>query len=77
MTSKPSQSAPDIDALIAGIARDHFPQLRERGFVRLEAKNSDHLDFLDTAVWAIRNALEEAYTCGFADAERAHGHVEF
>lgn len=77
MTSKPGQAAIDIDALIAGIARDHFPQLRERGFARLEAKNSDQLDFLDTAVWAIRSALEEAYTCGFADAERAHGHADF
>lgn len=65
-----------IEKLLAGIARTHFPALAERGFVRLEAKNSDSLDFVDASVWAIREALEEAYTCGFADAEKLHGKDE-
>ncbi len=63
----------DFEALLAGIARTHFPILRERGFATLDAKNSDGLDFVDAAVWSIRAALEEAYNCGVADAERHHG----
>lgn len=73
MTNGTNTAKPDLDALIAGIARDHFPQLRDRGFNTLEAKGSDSLDFLDTAVWAIKNALEEAYACGHADACSENG----
>lgn len=59
-----------LDKLLAGIARTHFPALAERGFVTLDAKNSDSLDFVDAAVWSIKAALEEAYNCGAADATR-------
>lgn len=62
-----------LGVFLAGIARDHVPQLRARGFRDLEARGSDSLDFLDVAVRAIREALEEACTCGFADADAAHG----
>ncbi len=30
----------------------------------LETRNSDRLDFHDVAVWAIRNALEDAFEAG-------------
>lgn len=30
----------------------------------LEARNSDHLDFKEQSVWAIKKALEEAYKAG-------------
>jgi hypothetical protein len=64
----------DHDAIaktIDSIARTHFHQLRTRQHP-LAAQNSDSLDFIDTAVWAIRDALEEAYQCGWADAEAHH-----
>lgn len=60
--------ADDVEKVLASIARTHFPALAERGFVKLEAKNSDSLDFLEVSVGQIRAALEEAYTCGHADA---------
>lgn len=56
----------DHDAIaktIDSIARTHFHQLRGRKDP-LKAQNSDSADFLETAVWAIRDALEEAYQCG-------------
>lgn len=53
------------------IARTHFHQLRDR-LHPLAAQNSDSSDFIETAVWAIRDALEEAYQCGWADAEAHH-----
>lgn len=59
------------DKLLAGIARTHFPALSERGFVKLEPKNSDSLDFVDASVWSIKEALEEAYNCGYADAMKS------
>lgn len=61
-----------LETLLASIGRDHFPPLRERGFKTLDAKGNSQ-DFFEVAVWAIKNALEEAYTCGWADAETAHG----
>ena len=60
-----------IRKTIESIARSHFPQLRNRR-EPLTAQNSDSADFIDTAVWAIRAALEEAYQCGWADAETHH-----
>ena len=46
------------DALILEIAR-------RRLFVEtLETRNSDSLDFHDVAVWAIRDALAEAFEAG-------------
>lgn len=57
-----------VSKLVATIARTHFPVLAERGFLTLEPKSSDSLDFVDAAVWSIREALLEAYNCGYADA---------
>ena len=46
------------DALILEIAQRHF-------FLEtLETRNRDRLDFHDVAVWAIRDALEEAFEAG-------------
>ena len=46
------------DTLILDIARRRF-------FLEtLETRNSDSLDFHDVAVWAIRDALAEAFEAG-------------
>ena len=46
------------DALILEIAQRRF-------FLEtLETRNRDRLDFHDVAVWAIRDALEEAFEAG-------------
>lgn len=46
------------DALILEIAQRRF-------FLEtLETRNSDRLDFHDVAVWALRDALAEAYEAG-------------
>ncbi len=34
------------------------------GLETLETRNSDSLDFHDTAVWCIKEALEQAYEAG-------------
>ena len=51
------------DALIFDIAQRRF-------FIEtLENRNRDRLDFHDVAVWAIRDALEEAFEAGRRSAE--------
>jgi hypothetical protein len=46
------------DALILEIAQRRF-------FIEtLQTRNRDRLDFHDVAVWAIRDALEEAFKAG-------------
>ena len=51
------------DALIFDIAQRRF-------FIEtLETRNRDRLDFHDVAVWAIRDALEEAFEAGRRSAE--------
>jgi hypothetical protein len=46
------------DALVLDIAQRRF-------FLEtLETRNRDRLDFHDVAVWAIRDALEEAFEAG-------------
>jgi len=53
------------DALILEIAQRRF-------FLEtLETRNSDQLDFHDVAVWAIRDALAEAYEAGRSAATKA------
>jgi len=57
MPRKPDLAA-QRGALILEIARRRF-------FVEtLETRNSDSLDFHDVAVWAIRDALAEAFEAG-------------
>lgn len=46
------------DALILEIAQRRF------SIETLETRNRDRLDFHDVAVWAIRDALEEAFEAG-------------
>lgn len=62
------QNSPDyLGSLLAGIARTHLR------VPTLEPRNSDSFDFVEASVWALRAALEEAYTCGYADAEARLG----
>lgn len=46
------------DELILRIAKKHFR------VETLEERKSDSLDFKDTAVWSMKDALEEAYAEG-------------
>ena len=46
-------------AALLRIAQEHF-----HGLETLETRRSDALDFHDTAVWAIKAALEAAYHAG-------------
>ena len=55
---KTTDPAAQRDALIFEIAQRHL-------FLEtLETRNRDRLDFHDVAVWAIRDALEEAFEAG-------------
>ena len=47
-----------IDHLLTVIAQKHL------GVETLETRNSDSLDFHDTAVWCIKGALEAAFKAG-------------
>lgn len=47
-----------IDAILTLIAQKHL------GIETLQTRNSDSLDFHDTAVWCIRDALEAAFKAG-------------
>ncbi len=67
----PDTKVVDPKLTLDSIARTHFHQLAKRSDP-LATQNSDRDDFLETAVWAIRAALEEAYQCGWADAEAHH-----
>ena len=56
--TKPTNSDAARDALLLTLAERHL-------FVEtLETRNSDHLDFNEHAVWAIRSALEAAFEAG-------------
>jgi hypothetical protein len=58
MASRKANLAAARDALILEIAQRRF-------FIEtLETRNRDRLDFHDVAVWAIRDALEEAFEAG-------------
>ena len=58
MPTRATDPAANPDALILEIAQRRF-------FVEtLETRNSDRLDFHDVSVWAIRDALAEAYEAG-------------
>jgi hypothetical protein len=48
------------DELIARIAKDYL------GFVTIETRNSDSLDFREVAVWSAKAALEAAWKAGKA-----------
>ena len=52
------QQMNQLDAIFTLIAKKHL------GIKTLETRNSDRLDFHDTAVWCIRDALEAAFKAG-------------
>ena len=47
-----------IDTILTLIAQKHL------GLDTLETRHADNLDFNDTAVWCIRDALEAAFKAG-------------
>ena len=47
-----------IDTILTLIAQKHL------GIETLQTRNADGLDFHDTAVWCIRDALEAAFKAG-------------
>ena len=54
----PKATRQSIDQLLTEIAKKHL------NLETLETRNSDSLDFYDMAVWAIKDALQEAYEAG-------------
>ena len=54
----PEASQQQIEQLLTEIAQKHL------NLETLETRNSDSLDFHDVAVWAIKDALQEAYEAG-------------
>ena len=65
MITKTTPAKAPSDALLLEIATKHFHSIET-----LETQNSDRLDFHDVAVWAIRAALEAAYTAGVTAATK-------
>ena len=51
-----------LDTIIEQIAKQHLD------IETLQTRNADSLDFYDTAVWSIKNALEAAYKAGAEQA---------
>lgn len=47
------------------IAKDAFPAVVSRG--SLETRNNDSEDFIEVAVWEIKQALKEAYKLGLEE----------
>ena len=47
-----------IDTILTLIAQKHL------GIQTLQTRNSDSLDFHDTAVWCLKDALEAAFKAG-------------
>lgn len=54
----PKATRQQIDQLLTEIAKKHL------NLETLETRNSDSLDFHDVAVWAIKDALQDAYEAG-------------
>lgn len=63
--SKPQESSAgavsegDLDALLTQIAARHIAQAHT-----LQERGADSLDFLDVAVWSLKDALTEAFIAG-------------
>lgn len=49
-----------MDTVVSQLAKEFF------NFDTLETRNSDSLDFKETAVWCVKDALEAAYKAGKA-----------
>ena len=54
-----------IDTILTLIAQQHL------GIETLETRHSDSLDFHDTAVWCLRDALEAAFNAGLEQGRNA------
>ena len=54
----PKANQQQTDQLLTEIAKKHL------NLETLETRNSDSLDFHDVAVWALKEALQEAYEAG-------------
>jgi hypothetical protein len=48
-----------LNKILTGIVQKNFPSIET-----LELRGRDHLDFHDVSVWAIRQALEDAFIAG-------------
>ncbi len=57
----PKANQQQTDQLLTEIAKKHL------NLETLETRNSDSLDFHDVAVWALKEALQEAYEAGLRD----------
>lgn len=57
----PKATQQQIDQLLTDIAKKHL------NIATLKTRNSDSLDFHDVAVWAIKEALREAYEAGLSE----------
>lgn len=53
------------------IAKKHIYSVKERG--DLETRKCDSEDFLDIAVWCLKEALEEAYELGLKEGQHEKG----
>ncbi|MCC7096922.1 MAG: hypothetical protein IT472_07080 [Thermomonas sp.] len=54
-----------IDTILTLIAQKHL------GIETLETRHSDSLDFHDTAVWCLRDALKAAFNAGLEQGRNA------
>jgi hypothetical protein len=57
-TQKRTNPMTTINSILAEIARRHL------SIETLETRNADSLDFYDTSVWCVRDALEAAFKAG-------------
>jgi hypothetical protein len=57
-TSLKGRAMNQIDTILTLIAKKHL------GIETLETRRSDSLDFHDTAVWCLKDALEAAFKAG-------------
>ena len=58
----PHQKRDPLDKKLAKIASEHIPELKGRK--TLMAFYSDDLDFFETSVWSLADALKAAYELG-------------
>ena len=57
-----------LDEKLAKIASEHILELKDRK--TLKALYSDHLDFFETSVWSLEDALKAAYELGRKEGKK-------
>ena len=57
-----------LDEKLAKIASEHIMELKDRK--TLKALYSDHLDFFETSVWSLEDALKAAYELGRKEGKK-------